>query len=168
MATTIAERIAQRKGSMVPLMSRFVSKHPFGAKSGLAFEKLATMKSGNVDSAAKVALGPVHPTYMTDSFVEKEKSTHVDSYEKSTKSVYEEFPEICALLKVDLFEDVNVYTKFVNSVVKVFRSNYFKEHPAYSRMSSLLTTMQNILILVVESMRLIWMLLKLPRRSRRC
>lgn len=108
-ATTIAEMIAQRKGSMVPLVSRFVSKRQFRAKFGLVSEKFTAMKSKNVDYAAKVALGPVHLAYATDSYVENEKSTRVDSYEKSTESVYEEFPEVCALLKVDLFEDVNAY-----------------------------------------------------------
>lgn len=110
------------------------------------------MKNENVDYAAKVALGPVYPASVTDSSIENEKSTRVDSYEKSTESVSEEFPEICALLKVDLFEYVNACTKFVNNVVKVFPSDSFTERHAYSRMSSLLTTMQNTLILVVESM----------------
>lgn len=37
--------------------------------------------------------------------------------------------------------------------MKVFRSHSFTERPAYLRMSSLLTTMHNTLILTVESIR---------------
>ena len=46
MATTTAERIDQRKGSVVPPVSWFVSKHASDAKSGLASEKLAEREGG--------------------------------------------------------------------------------------------------------------------------
>ena len=55
--TYIAERLAQRKSLVVPPVSRFVSKRPSGAKSGSASERLVAMKSGKVDSVAKVASG---------------------------------------------------------------------------------------------------------------
>ncbi|KAM1763380.1 hypothetical protein ACFX11_002724 [Malus domestica] len=77
--TYIIERLAQRKGSVVPPVSGFVSKCPSGAKSELAFERLASMKSENVDSAAKVAPGPTHHSVVIDSSIEKGKSARTGS-----------------------------------------------------------------------------------------
>ncbi|MBT0984611.1 hypothetical protein KJ032_26655, partial [Salmonella enterica subsp. enterica serovar Typhimurium] len=57
-ASTIANRIAQRKGSVVPPVSNYVPRRLLGAKSGSPLERLAIMKSDKVDSAAKVAPKP--------------------------------------------------------------------------------------------------------------
>ena len=40
-ASSIADRIAQRRSSAMPLVSKFVPKHPLGAKSGSPLERLA-------------------------------------------------------------------------------------------------------------------------------
>lgn len=50
-ARIIADRIAQRRGSVMPPV--------FGAKSESTSERLAALKSGNEDSASRVALGPI-------------------------------------------------------------------------------------------------------------
>ncbi|KAM2886792.1 hypothetical protein COP2_013834 [Malus domestica] len=99
MATCIAERIAQRKGSVVPPVSWFVLKSPSGAKFDLASERLAAMKSDKVDSIAKAAPGPVPHSIATSFFAEKGKSAHMGNCEKSTDSEAREFPKVCALLK---------------------------------------------------------------------
>ena len=73
---------------------------------------------------------------------------------RSTESKAGEFPEIYALLNVDLLEDVNTYAKFVDSVRKVIVcSNSFAKHPAYQRRSSLIVTMHKTLILAAEFIR---------------
>ncbi|KAM2072069.1 hypothetical protein ACFX1T_040426 [Malus domestica] len=67
---SIAERLAQRKGSTVPPVSGFVSKHPSGAKFESTSERLVAMKSGKVDSVAKVAPGPIPYSVVIDSSAE--------------------------------------------------------------------------------------------------
>ena len=71
-ATTIV--VGQRKGSMVPLVSEFISKHTSGAKSGSTFETFVAMNNENLDYAAKVV--PRHTPYSTatNSSTEKMKS----------------------------------------------------------------------------------------------
>ena len=105
---SITERLAQRKGSVTPPVSGFVSKRPSGTKSGSTLERLAAMKSGKVDYAAKVAHEPASSSTVTDSSAEKGKSARMGSCERSTESKVGEFPEVCALLKADLVEDVDV------------------------------------------------------------
>ena len=56
-ATTIAERISHPKGSVVPSVSRFMSKCVSGAKSGSTSERLATMKKRKVDLLLRWCLG---------------------------------------------------------------------------------------------------------------
>ncbi|KAM1728318.1 hypothetical protein ACFX12_018830 [Malus domestica] len=56
---SIAKRLAQRKGSVTLLVSRFVSKCLSGAKSGSTSKRFAAMKSKKVDYAVKVAFGPI-------------------------------------------------------------------------------------------------------------
>lgn len=99
-ATIVAKRIAQREGSVVPSVSGFVSKRMLGTKFGLASERLAVMKNRNVDCAA------------TYSSAKKGKFALTGNCERSTESETREFPEIRALLKVDLLEDVNAYQVF--------------------------------------------------------
>ncbi|KAM1363028.1 hypothetical protein EV2_028755 [Malus domestica] len=57
-ASTITYRIAQRKGFVMPLMSKSIPRHLLGAKFGSPLERLTTMKSDKVDFAAKVASTP--------------------------------------------------------------------------------------------------------------
>ncbi|KAM1588536.1 hypothetical protein ACFX15_027087 [Malus domestica] len=128
-------------------------KHPSRAKSGSASVRLTAMKSRMVDSAAKVALGPIPPSAKTNSSAEKGKSTCIGTCERSTESEAEEFPDVCALLKADLLEDLDACTKFVDNVGKVIVClNSFAKRPAYSRRSSPIATMHKTLILVSESM----------------
>ena len=63
-----------QKGSVVPLVSVFVSKCTSGTKSGSTSERLAAIKSRKMDFAAKVGSGPVPHSARTDSSVEKGKS----------------------------------------------------------------------------------------------
>ncbi|KAM1382501.1 hypothetical protein ACFX2F_034968 [Malus domestica] len=109
------------------------------------------MKSGKVDSVAKVPLGPVPHSVVTDSSSEKEKSALIGNYERSIKA--REFPEVCALLNVDLLEDVDACAKIVDSIGKVIVcSNSFVKRPTYRRRSSLIARMHKTLILAIESM----------------
>jgi len=70
---SIAERLTQQKSSVVFPGSMFVSKCSWKAKIGLTSERIATMKSRKVDSAAKVAHGPAS-SVVTDSSAENRKS----------------------------------------------------------------------------------------------
>lgn len=67
-ATTIAKRIVQRKGSVLPLLSRYVTKRVLGAKFSLISKRLTTMKNGQMDSTAKVAPEPAPHFAVTDLF----------------------------------------------------------------------------------------------------
>ncbi|KAB2604951.1 S ribonuclease [Pyrus ussuriensis x Pyrus communis] len=128
-------------------------KYPSGAKSGSASERLAAMKNGKVDFAAKVASGPAPPSALTYSSTEKGKPAHMGSCEKSTESEAEEFPKVCTLLKADLLKDVDACAKFVDSVGKVIIClDSFANHHAYSMRSSLIATMYKTLILATKSM----------------
>ena len=70
---SITKRLTQQKGSVMPLVSGFVSDRLSEARPGSASERLAAMKSGKVDSAAKVAPRPVPHSTVTDSSAEKGK-----------------------------------------------------------------------------------------------
>ncbi|KAB2602743.1 S ribonuclease [Pyrus ussuriensis x Pyrus communis] len=119
------------KKTIEPKLAQRKASRLSRAKSGSAFKRLAVMKSGKEDSATQVAPGP-----------------------RSTESEAEEFPEVCALLKADLLEDVDPCTKFVDSVGKaVIRSDSFTKRPTYSRRSFLIATMHKTLILTVECIR---------------
>ncbi|KAM1611426.1 hypothetical protein ACFX1Z_000209 [Malus domestica] len=83
-ANMITDKIAQRRGFVVPTVLKFVPKRPSGAKSSSLLERLATMKSDKVDSAAKMAPKPTPLAAETDSPVEKEKTTRIGKCEKST------------------------------------------------------------------------------------
>ncbi|KAM2919777.1 hypothetical protein COP2_041703 [Malus domestica] len=50
-ASTIVDKITQRRGSVVPLVLISMPIHPSGVKFGSPFEGLATMKNDKVDSA---------------------------------------------------------------------------------------------------------------------
>ncbi|KAM2288546.1 hypothetical protein ACFXTI_029415 [Malus domestica] len=59
MASTFVDKIAQRKGSILPPVPKSVQRRLFGAKSGSPLERLAIMKSDKVDFTAKVAPMPI-------------------------------------------------------------------------------------------------------------
>ncbi|KAM1790782.1 hypothetical protein ACFX12_034812 [Malus domestica] len=71
MASTIADKIAQCRGSVVLLVPKFALRYPLEAKSGSSLERLATMKNDKVDSTAKVALRPNLFAVETDSPAKK-------------------------------------------------------------------------------------------------
>ncbi|KAM2715786.1 hypothetical protein EV2_045345 [Malus domestica] len=58
MASSIVDRIAQHKGSIVPPVPKPMPRRPLGAKSSSLLKRLANMKSDKVDYAAKVTLRP--------------------------------------------------------------------------------------------------------------
>ncbi|KAM1216520.1 hypothetical protein ACFX2J_012792 [Malus domestica] len=152
---SIAEKLVQRKSSVTPPVSRFVSKRPSGAKSGSSSDRLTAMKSGNVDSAAKVMSGLASHSDVIESSIENGKSARTGSCERSTKSKAGEFLEVCALLKADLLEDVDACAKFIESVGKVvIHLNSFAKCFAYSMKSSLIAIMYKTLILATGSMRI--------------
>ncbi|KAM1444897.1 hypothetical protein ACFX2I_040990 [Malus domestica] len=145
-ANTIANRIAQHRDCVVPLVPKSVTRHSLGVKSGSYLERLATMKSDKVDSAAKVTQ---RPTPLT---AEKDETARVDSCEKSTKLVYGEATEIHALLKPDLLKDMDPYVKFIDGIKGVVCPSSFMKHTTQYKRTALLAMMQKTKILVGESM----------------
>ncbi|KAM1241592.1 hypothetical protein ACFX2J_046776 [Malus domestica] len=151
-ASSIAYRIHQRRSSVVPSVPKFMPKCLSGVKSGPLLERLATMKSNKVDSAAKMVPKPTHLATETNSPTEKNETTHLGSCEKSTKPVSGEAAEICAVLKPDILEDMDVYAKFVDSIKGVVYLSSFVKHMTEYRMTALLAMMQKTTILAAKSM----------------
>ncbi|KAM2816178.1 hypothetical protein COP1_040446 [Malus domestica] len=150
-ASTIANRIAQHRGFVVPPMSKSMLRRPLGAKSGSPLKRLATMKSDKVDSTAKVAPRPIPLAAKTSSPTEKEETTQVDSCEKSTKPVFGKVAKIYALLKPDLLEDMDVCAKLVDSVRGVICPSSFVKHSTQYRNTALLAMIQKMAIMAAES-----------------
>ncbi|KAM1579325.1 hypothetical protein ACFX1Z_040779 [Malus domestica] len=98
MAGMIVDRIAQRKGPVMPPVPKSAPRCPLGAKSSSPLEKLAIMKSDNVDSAAKVALRPTPSAAEIDSSAGKNETARVGSCEKSIKPSFGEAAKICVFL----------------------------------------------------------------------
>ncbi|KAM2156321.1 hypothetical protein ACFX1R_042022 [Malus domestica] len=142
MASTIADRVAQRRSPVVPPMPKFVPRCLLRAKSGLPLERLTIMKSDKVDSAAKVALRPTSSAAEADSPAGKEKTARVGSYEKSIKPASGEAAEIYVLLRPDLLKDMDVCAKFVDCVKKVVCPSFFAKHTTQYRITALLAMMQ--------------------------
>ncbi|KAM2796321.1 hypothetical protein COP1_007457 [Malus domestica] len=69
-ASTIVDRITQRRGPVMPPLPKSVPRRPLGGKSSSPLKGLAIMKSDKVDSTTKVALRPT-PSAETDSHVGK-------------------------------------------------------------------------------------------------
>ena len=82
-------------------------------------EKLAIIKSNEMDYVAKVAPRPTSSTTETDSPAGKEETACVGSCEKSTKRASGEADEICVLLRPYLLEDIDACAKFIDGVRKV-------------------------------------------------
>ncbi|KAM1845079.1 hypothetical protein ACFX13_019413 [Malus domestica] len=87
MASTITDRIAQHRGSVMSQVSNFISRRALGAKCGSPLERLATMKNDKVDFIAKVAPRPIPFAAEIGSPTEKEEIACVGICEKSTKPV---------------------------------------------------------------------------------
>ena len=151
-ASSIADRIAQRRSSSVPLVPKFVLKRPLGVKSDSPSERLATMKSGKTPSPAKVAPKLVHSAAETKLPSEKRETACASGRDKSAKSNSREAAEICALLKPDLLEDMDACAKFVDGVKGIIGPGSFVKHTSEYRRAALLTMMQKTAILAAESM----------------
>ena len=74
--------------------------------------------------------------------------------EKSTKPSSGDAAEICALLKLNLLEDMDVCAKFVDGVREVICPSSFAKHTTEYRKTALLAMMQKTAILVAEFMLL--------------
>ncbi|KAM1639195.1 hypothetical protein ACFXTN_008513 [Malus domestica] len=151
-ASSIAGRIAQHISSYVPLVLKFMPKHPFGAKSGSPLKRLAIMKSDNMSLPAKVVPKPISSAVETDSSTEKNETVRADNCEKSTKSISKEAAEICAILRPSLLEDINVCVKFFDGVKRVVGLSSFVKHTTEYKRTALLAMMQKTMILAVEFM----------------
>ncbi|KAM1662339.1 hypothetical protein ACFX2K_005103 [Malus domestica] len=125
----------------MPPVPKSVPGLSFGAKSGSPLEILAIMKSGKVDSAAKVASRPTPFVAETDSPARKEDTTCMGSCEKSTKLASGEAAEIIVLLKLYLLEDMDACAKFVDGGRKVVYLSSFAKHTTQYKMTALLTRM---------------------------
>ncbi|KAM2168040.1 hypothetical protein ACFX1Q_037531 [Malus domestica] len=117
-ASSIVDRIAQHRGSIVPPLLKPVLRRPLGAKSGSSLERLANMKSNKVDSAAKVTPRPTPHAAETDSPAGNEETTRVGTCKKSTKPAFGEAAEICALLKPDMLDDMDPYVPSLSMGLK--------------------------------------------------
>ena len=148
LASSIADRIAQRRSSAMP------QPKCSGAKSGSPNERLATTKSDKVDSAAEMVPQPIPLAAETDSPAEKNETARAGSCEKFTKLASREAARICVLLKPDLLEDMDACAKFVDGVKGVVCPSSFKKHMTGYRRTALLAIMQKIEILLAKFMLL--------------
>ncbi|KAM1127559.1 hypothetical protein ACFX2B_037104 [Malus domestica] len=151
MASSIVDRITQHKGSIVPPFPKPVPRRPLGAKFGSSLERLANMKSNKVDSATKVAPRPNPSAAETDSPTGNEETFHVGTCEKSNKLAFGEAAKICALLKPDMFEDMDLCAKFVDGVKGVVYPSSFTKHTTEYRKIALLTMMQKTSMLIDQN-----------------
>ncbi|KAM1396579.1 hypothetical protein ACFX2I_014257 [Malus domestica] len=150
-ASTIADKIAQHRGSIVPRVPKSVPRLPLRAKFGSPLERLATMKSDKVDSTAKVVPRPIHHAVENGLPAEKDEAARVGSCQKSTKPVSTSV-EICTLLKLHLLEDMDACAKLVDGVRRVVCPSSFAKHTTQYRRIALLAIMQKTMILTAESM----------------
>ena len=148
-ASSIADRIAQRRGSSVP---KFVLKRPPGVKSDFPSEKFASGKSGTTSSSAKVAPNPAPLAAETKLPSERGETACANGPGKSAKSNSKEAAEICALLRLNLLEDMDACAKFVDGVKRIIGPGSFVKHTPEYRRAALLTMMQKTAILAAESM----------------
>ena len=151
-ASSIADKIAQHRGSSVPPVPKFVLKRPLGVKSDSPSERLATMKSGRTPLPAKVAPKLVPSTAETKLPSERRETACASSRDKAAKPNSKEVAEICALLKPDLLEDMDACANFVDGIKGVIGPGFFVKHTPEYRRAALLTMMQKTTILAAESM----------------
>ncbi|KAB2617180.1 hypothetical protein D8674_013049 [Pyrus ussuriensis x Pyrus communis] len=132
----VAPAMSRMDNSIVDL-PKSVPRRPLGAKSGSHLERLAIMKSNEVDSAAKVALRPIPFTVETDSPAGKEETVRVGRCEKSTKLTSRETVEICVLLKPNLLEDIDACAnKVAKEVVKTMVVEAYSSADEIKRLDS--------------------------------
>ena len=112
------------------------------------------MMSDKVDSTAKVVPRPTSHAAEINSPAGKKETAHVGSYEKFTKPAYVEAVEICALLKLDLLENMNASAKFVDGVRGVVCSSSFAKYTIEYCRTALLAMTQKTTILAAEPMLL--------------
>ncbi|KAM2356211.1 hypothetical protein ACFX1X_010706 [Malus domestica] len=140
-ATSIAERITQRRSSFVPPMPKFVPKRSSRAKSGSPLERLAIMKSDKVPLPTKVVPKPASSVAASNSSADKKETACSCRLEESTKAVSWEVAKICTLLKPNLLEDMDLCAKFVDGVNEVIGPSIFTKHTSEYRKIALLAMM---------------------------
>ncbi|KAM2489944.1 hypothetical protein PS1_046874 [Malus domestica] len=140
-ASSIVEKIVQRKSSSVPLVPKFVLKRPSKAKPGLPLKRLATMKSDKVPLSAKVAPKTASSASATNSSADKNEAARLGKLEESGKAVSGEAAKICALLKPDLLEDMDVCAKFVDGIKEIVGPSLFAKHTPEYKKTALLAMM---------------------------
>ena len=151
-ASSIADKIAQRRSSSVPLVPKFTPKRPPGIKSGSPLERLAIMKGNRTPLPAKVAPQLVHSAVETKLPAEKKETACANGHDKPTRSNSKEAAKICAFLKPDLLEDTDACAKFVDGVRGIIGPSSFVKHTSEYRKTALLSMMQKTAILAAESM----------------
>ncbi|KAM2967835.1 hypothetical protein FF1_028052 [Malus domestica] len=155
MAIKIADRIAQRKGHVMLLVPKSVLICLLGAKSDSPLERLDTMNSNMVDSAAKVASMPIPFAVETDLPARKEETARVGSCEKSTKPASVEVAEICVLLKLDMFEDMDACAnKAAKEVAKTMAAEAYSLTEKIKRLVSELVALKGFNISAPTSLQL--------------
>ena len=148
-ASSIADRIAQRRGSSMP---KFVLKRPPGIKPDSPSKKLASVGTGSPCSSVKVAPNSVPPAAETELPSEGGETARAHGPGKSAKSDSKEAADICALLRPDLLEDTDACAKFVDGIKGIIGPGSFVKHTPEHRRAALLTMMQKTAILAAESM----------------
>ncbi|KAB2596021.1 hypothetical protein D8674_031471 [Pyrus ussuriensis x Pyrus communis] len=116
-ASSIADKIAQHRNSVVPSMPKFVPKCLSEAKFGSALERLVIMKSNKVPSPTKVAPKLIPLTAETDSSAESKETARVGSYQ---------------------LKDMDVCAKFVDGVKGVVCPSSFAKHTIEYKKTALL------------------------------
>ncbi|KAM2844241.1 hypothetical protein COP1_026838 [Malus domestica] len=143
MASTFVDKIAQRKGYIMPQVPKSVQRRLFGAKSGSPLEMLTIMKSDKVDSAAKVAPMPTPYAVEIDSPAGKKKTVCMSSCEKSIKPASREAAEICVLLKPNMLEDMDACAnKAANEVTKTMAAEAYFSVEEIKRLDSELVALK--------------------------
>ncbi|KAM2860022.1 hypothetical protein COP2_025368 [Malus domestica] len=125
----------------MPLVPKFVPKRPSEAKPGLLLKRLATMKCGKVPLSAKVAPKTTSSAAATNSSADKNEVARSGKLKESAKAVSGEAAQICALLKPDLLEDMDVCAKFIDGVKEIVGPSFFANHAPEYRKTALLAMM---------------------------
>ena len=142
MACTIAGRIAQCKGPFMPPVSKSVPRRPLKAKCGSHLEKLAIIKSNEMNYVAKVAPRPTSSATKTDSPAGKERLLAWAAVRKSTKPASREADEICVLLEQICLETWTFMPSLLMVLERFVCLSSFAKHTTQYRMTDLLAMMQ--------------------------
>ncbi|KAM1486977.1 hypothetical protein ACFX2I_001096 [Malus domestica] len=112
------------------------------------------MKSDKVSLPAKVAPKPASSAAAPSSSTDKKETVCLGKLGESSKAVSGEFAEVCALLKPDLLEDMDICAKFVDGVREIVGPSLFAKHTSEYRKAVLLSMMQKTTLLAAESILL--------------